>query len=171
MTRRGSLAYYLAAWICGCLFMSVAICMKDRNASAGANFSAAVRLMYFYFFSLMLGFVPALIFGFLLRRAAGLLGRKLPVIWIVGGAVIAPGIVAVIGGWARNATAVPHPGTVPAALVFAVTGGLSFTYGEGWWLAIPVGAATAYVLYRIDCAFSPLAQASDQSATVAGGHS
>jgi hypothetical protein len=169
MTRRGSLAYYLAAWICGCFFMSVAICVKDRNALVGANFSTAVRLMYFYFFSLMLGFVPALIFGFLLRRAAGVLGRKLPAIWIVGGAVIAPGIVAVIGGWARNATAFSHWGTLSAGLVFAFTGGLSFTYGEGWWLAIPVGAATAYVVYRIDSAFAPQSPTSEQAATVADG--
>ncbi|HEY4740588.1 MAG TPA: hypothetical protein VIH76_08345 [Candidatus Acidoferrales bacterium] len=171
MTRRGSLAYYLAAWICGCLFMSVAICVKDRNALAGADFSAAVRLMYFYFFSLMLGFAPALIFGFLLRRSAALLGPKHPSIWVAAGAMIAAVLVAAIGGWNRNAMAVAHPRMFPTGLVFALTGGLGFTYDEGWWLAIPVGAATAYVLYRIDRAFAPQSSTGDQFPTAAGGRS
>jgi hypothetical protein len=171
MTRRGSLAYYLAVWICGCFFMSIAICVKDRNALAGANFSAAVRLMYFYFFALMLGFAPALFFGLLLRRTAALLGRKHPSIWIAAGAIIAAVLVAAIGRWNRNAMAVAHPRVFPTGLVFALTGGLGFTYDEGSWLAIPVGAATAYILYRIDRAFAPQSQPSEQSpsATTAGG--
>ena len=171
MTRRGSLAYYLAAWICGCFFMSVAICIKDRNALAGANFSVAVRLMYFYFFALMLGFAPALFFGLLLRRTAALLGRKHPSIWIAAGAMIAAVLVAAIGGWNRDVMAVAHPRIFPTGLVFALTGGLGFTHDEGWWLAIPVGAATAYVLYRIDRAFAPQSPMGDQSATVTGGRS
>jgi hypothetical protein len=168
MTRRGSLAYYLAVWICGCFFMSIAICVKDRNALAGANFSAAVRLMYFYFFALMLGFAPALFFGLLLRRTAALLGRKRLSIWIAAGAMIAAVLAAAVGGWNRRAMAVAHPRIFPTGLVFVLTGGLGFTYDEGSWLAIPVGAATAYVLYRIDRAFAPQSPTGDQAPTAAG---
>jgi hypothetical protein len=169
MTRRGSLAYYLAAWICGCFFMTVAICIKDRNALAGANFSAAVRLMYFYFFSLILGFVPVLLIAFLLRHAAALLGRQNVAIWIAAGAIIPASLIAIVGAWARNAMALTHSGPFPEVLVSALTGGLVLASAEGWWLAIPVGAATAYVLYRIDRAFAPQSLSSEQAPTAAGG--
>jgi hypothetical protein len=58
MTRRGSLAYYLAAWICGCFFMSVAICLKDPLALVGANIALAARFIYFYFFCADVGSCP-----------------------------------------------------------------------------------------------------------------
>jgi hypothetical protein len=127
--------------------------------------------MYFYFFSLMLGFVPTLFIAFLLRHAAALLGRQNVAIWIVAGAIIPASLVAIVGGWARNAMAVPHSGTFPEALVSALAGGLVLASAEGWWLTVPAGAATAYILYRIDRAFAPQSSPSDQAATMAGGHS
>ncbi len=40
MTRSGSLAYYLAAWICGCFFMSVLIWLKDLVGAPLATVAA-----------------------------------------------------------------------------------------------------------------------------------
>jgi len=155
MTRRGSLAYYLAAWICGCFFMSLAICFRDGLALVGASIPLAARFIQFYFFALILGAAPALFGALLLRRMVILLGRNRPVIWTIAGALITAGLVIAVGGWARNTLGILRSRAYPAELVFALTGGLVFVSVEGWWLAIPAGAATAYILYRIDRAFTP----------------
>ena len=35
MTRRGSLVYYLASWICGGLFLTVAMYLQERASPEG----------------------------------------------------------------------------------------------------------------------------------------
>ncbi|MFZ0637551.1 MAG: hypothetical protein WA755_16055 [Candidatus Acidiferrales bacterium] len=164
MTRRGSLAYYLAAWICGSFFMSVEISLKDRLALVGAIIPVGARFLYFCFFALILGIAPSLIAALLLRRTMILVGRKRPILWTAAGALITAGLVITVGGWARNSLGLIHSHAYPAELVFALTGGLAFVAVEGWWLALPAGAATAYILYRIDRAFSPEQLANDQPA-------
>lgn len=171
MTRRGSLAYYLAAWICGCFFMSVAICLKDPLALVGANIALAARFIYFYFFALMLGAAPTLLGALLLRRAMIIVGRTRAALWMITGALITAGLIVIVGGWARSSLGALHSRAYPAEFVFALTGGLVFASTEGWWLAIPVGAATAFILYRIDRAFAPQSRPSDQAAIVAGSQS
>ena len=49
MTRRGSLAYYLCRVDLRLLFMSVAICLKDRLALVGANYSSSSAISLFLF--------------------------------------------------------------------------------------------------------------------------
>jgi hypothetical protein len=66
-----------------------------------------------------------------------------------------------VGGWGRSfLEALPARRVHAGELISLLAGGLVFVYGEGWWLAIPVGAAMAYVLYRIDRAFAPESSAS-----------
>src|ERR1700735_759976 len=67
MTRSGSLAYYLIAWICGCFFMSLCVWTRDLFAtSAGDAFSAhsVFGLIFFYFYGLVFGAAASVAGGF-----------------------------------------------------------------------------------------------------------
>ena len=58
MTRHGTLAYYLAAWVCGCFFMSTAIFLRFYARSASrrsASLHGAVD--NFWLFSSWAGFL------------------------------------------------------------------------------------------------------------------
>lgn len=71
MTRRGSLAYYLTAWIVGCFFMTLAIFVVGPTASPGVGLGlseTASSFIFVYFIGLIVGASTALFYGFLLRR-------------------------------------------------------------------------------------------------------
>ena len=55
MTRRGSLIYYLTAWICGCFFMSLAIWIRDFWGSTvtSPRSHEAFGILFFYFYGLV----------------------------------------------------------------------------------------------------------------------
>lgn len=151
MTRRGSLAYYLAAWVCGCFFMGTLIWLailveSDRSLRSAEGFFIIV------FFSLICGATTSLLVGFILRCAAVLMNWRHSWQWLLGGAVVAPLLIALLG-------AISSPGTRQGGwhswmqLLFF---GSYFVHAAKTWVALlpcPAGAATAWVLFRIDRAF------------------
>ncbi len=154
MTRRGSLAYYLAAWICGCFFMSAAIWLKDLISGAALQMvtrSGAFGLLFFYFYGLFLGAVTALLGAFLLRRLMMLARWERGWQWTIAGAILAPALVEMLGTWWRHTTLRAQPAPRWLSLVAY---GPSVVLDSGLWLAIPAGAATAFVLFRIHRAFT-----------------
>jgi hypothetical protein len=157
MTRRGSLIYYLAAWVLGCFFMVLAVWCLDmilvpspdlvREATEGF----LTLIVYGYLF----GAPTALLFGLLLRRIMLALKCKTPMHWAVAGAILAPLLVAALGiGSRRAAHLLPSD---YAALWFPLVGAEN-VLRAGWWLTIPAGAATGYYLGRIQRAFAPAAE-------------
>jgi len=159
MTRRGSLIYYLSAWILGCFFMSLAIWIKDLWGATrmSSGLREAFGIMFFYFYGLVLGALPALIFGFLLRKIAALLKCKTAWHWAIYGAILTPLLVGALGNLG------PRLGSVAGGGWRALdwfTSGPHIALACGWWLAIPVGAITAFLLCRIQRAFAPETQAS-----------
>ena len=53
MTRRGSLVYYLTSWICGGLFLTVAMYLQERTSPEGMGIGptgagAAIITTYFW---------------------------------------------------------------------------------------------------------------------------
>jgi hypothetical protein len=157
MTRRGSLIYYLAAWICGCFFVSLSIWLRDLMGPAVGFFSlrSAFGLLFFYFYGLAFGAVASLLGAFLLRRVAVHWRWKDGWRWAVAGAVLAPLVVAALGSIWRSAAF--HQYKLPKLVSFA-TYGPGVVLEAGVWLAIPSGAATAFVLYCIHRAFDPEAR-------------
>jgi len=157
MTRRGSLAYYLTAWICGCFFMSAAVWAKDMLGGTRDAFStrSAFGLLFFYFYGLVFGALAAFLGAFLLRRVMGALRCKTPSHWAAAGAILAPGIIAILGLWGRHNDTTQRAGTRVLGLL---TYGPKTVVEAGWWLAIPAGAATAYLLGRVQRAFVPRAE-------------
>jgi hypothetical protein len=154
MTRRGSLVYYLSAWTVGCFFMSLLVWVKNIFTSTvdmplGRS---AFGLLFFYFYGLVSGALAALIGAFLLRAIMAALKRKKPFDWAVVGAALSPVLVAAFGILGRRLETFPP---IAAGLFGLLTLGPKTVLDVGWWLAIPAGAATAYLLCRIQRAFTP----------------
>jgi len=153
MTRRGTIVYYLSAWILGCFFASLLLWIKDIFApTLNVSLSrSAFGLLFFYFYGLLLGALPALLGGFLLRLIMGALKCKTPWHWAIAGAILASLLIVVLGIWGRPVEMLQHPNLRLAGLF---TFGPKLVLDAGWWLAIPSGAATAYLLGRIQRAFA-----------------
>jgi hypothetical protein len=157
MTRRGSLAYYLAAWICGCTFMSVCIWLKDLLGAPlmqAYSMRGAVGLLLFNFYALIFGAASAFLGAFLLRRLARVAHWELAWQWVLAGSILSPALLELLGIWGRQMLAGPGP---RQRWLLLITYGPTIVLDAGIWLAIPAGAATAFVLYRIHRAFELLA--------------
>jgi len=157
MTRRGSIAYYTAAVVCGCFFLVVALAgVGERSLRVS---SPGFRdLFLLYFLSIAYGSVSLLLFGFLLRVLARRVRWISPLEWMVAGALLACGL-----AWGMNTLwihwlgqrALPGPALAwqmifggPVGLVGLSKGPYSATLA----MAI-MGAGTAWVLARVHHAF------------------
>lgn len=162
MTRRGSLIYYLAAWAVGCFAISLSIWAKElvgREFQVGlTNYTFA--LIGFYSYALLFGAPLSLLGGFLLRRIMRALNSDSSLLWTLLGAVTAPALV-LLFGWTgrylgqvltRDVWLAKFLTGTPGLFLFA---GTEMVLQKGWWLAIPAGAATAYLLCRIERRFAP----------------
>jgi hypothetical protein len=154
MTRRGSLVYYLSAWILGCFFMSAAVWAKDQwgVVKISRGMPEISGLLFFTFYGLILGAIPALIAGFLLRRVASLLKCKTPAHWAIFGAILLPLLIGISDALLHLA---PARGQTSEWILSWLTSGPHIVVRTGWWLAIPAGAVTGYFLGRIQRAFAP----------------
>lgn len=152
MTRRGSVAYYLASWVCGCTFIGILVWIASLFQSSASR--ATGLLFVVISLSLMSGAVASLLFGFFLRRTANGLHWNCAWQWVIGGAIIAPLLIALLGAIASpNAQGSGWRGWLFSSL----SGAYMINGGHNWklsLLAAPAGAATAWVLFRIDRAFS-----------------
>jgi hypothetical protein len=161
MTHRGSLIYYLTAWILGCFFMSALVWGKDMSGSTESLFKirSAFGLLFFSFYGFILGAVTAFLGAFLLRRIMKALNSKTPWHWAIAGALLTPALVAAIGTLGRHWN---DPGMPRLTLTAISTYGAQMILEAGWWLTIPAGAATGYFLGRVERAFDP-AQLADRA--------
>ena len=80
-----------------------------------------------------------------------LLKCKTPLHWAVVAAILAPVLVAALGEWGARMQAGQQ--VEPGLLSFLLYGP-TMAFQAGWWLAIPAGAATGYLLCRVQRAFA-----------------
>jgi CDP-diglyceride synthetase len=160
MTSRGSLAYYLAAWVCGCFFMAVGFWISlhiFRGPSSQVTFQN-VSLLGFAFFGLIFGAVPALLFGWILRRLMKLFHVEAIWVWIVAGAVLAVSLIWCLGSLGQLTR---DPRYLPYSALpiwpFLLVGPLAMMEGS-LWMTLPVGALTAAVLFAVYRAFEQQAE-------------
>jgi len=156
MTRHGSLAYYLAAWVCGCFFMSFSLWLAFTLHFGGSNsyamHGAARNFWLFCFFGWVWGAGTSILGAFLLRRIAHALGLRNAIAWAALGSGVIVALVFLLGEMAKW--------FAPSSAIITVIFGYSFFQASatileaGWWLSIPAGAVTALILFRIDRAFS-----------------
>jgi len=152
MTRHGTLAYYLAAWIIGCpvvaLFYWLIGATQAGSASAGALFEIC-------FFALLVGIGDALLFAFLLRRVMHVINARKIVIWTVAGALLASALIFLFAqAWHRLQDSPQGAAAFATTFLFAGPGAM---WNTGWWQVPIEGAGIGAVLGLIDRAFNPAA--------------
>jgi hypothetical protein len=159
LTRRGSLAYYLAAWVCGVFFISLVRVL----AQPGHGDFPLVLLMAF-FIPAAVAWPALLIFGFLLRRAARIFSVGAAIKWMVIG-----GALAILFGAAflplQKMPAISFRSWINiAARLFTLNGLSESSDGYGWTIntvaTALAGMATGFVLFRVEKAFSAAPEAS-----------
>jgi hypothetical protein len=162
MTRRGTLAYYLAAWVIGCFVVSF---LQWLGETVAGNFHTAAILLTTYFFSLIFGAMAILLFAFLLRRSMHLAGTHALWAWFLGGAILA-----FVEIWvlirAQGALLSIRSGPFGGIFFAAVLKAADSLAGGNLWQAPVGGAITAMVLCLVDRAF---AYSGEMPARVAGG--
>jgi hypothetical protein len=155
MTRRGTLAYYLAAWVIGCFVLSV-MAWVWASPQEGIPLAAPARLLILYFLSLAYGAVDMLLFAFLLRGAMLLWGTHALWIWALVGAVIGAAVVRLLlwsGDMLVGASA-PSGSGLLGYLLLAIWTAPNALRQAGIWQAPVGGALTAVVLCLVDRAFN-----------------
>jgi hypothetical protein len=160
MTRRGSIAYYLAAWVCGCVAMSVVLWLNGRFGGGGWASAGGEDFLLVTFDALIFGAAPALIGGFALRQLAQGLGLEYAWHWILAGGGLAPGLFAGLNWLSRAVPGSPWGMTGARDFLFL---GAETVMRSGWWTAIPAGAFTALILFRVNLAFSQRAEEERQA--------
>jgi len=159
MTRRGSLVYYFTAVVVGCLFLTAAILVVAKSSTLHWNTGRDFFLVYFLCVSH--GWIAVLVFAFLLRRSSGALAWNRSWQWLILGGGLA---ILVLSAWLLI------PGTwlgsayVMRWLLWLLPSGdglMAFAFGSSLKVLLPaiflVGAATAFVLYRVHHTFEPSA--------------
>ena len=161
MTRRGSLVYYLASWICGGFFLTIAMFLQERarpeEMGSGPS-GAGAEIITTYFLVLIFCAFLSVVFAFLLRRIMGLFHAEKLWQWALTGSC--PGSADDLGsplGVARNGRdGLQGAGRQIAMFLFLGVRGIAEHHVL---LGLPVAALTASVLFLIHRAFAQKAEA------------
>ena len=156
MTRRGSLVYYLASWICGGLFLTIAMYLQERASPEGMGIGpsgAGAAILTTYFLVLIFCAFLSVVFAFLLRLLMDWLRAESIWQWALAGVVLA---IPMTWGvrWASRATdavGLQGAGRQIAVLLFLGVRGIAERHAL---LGLPVAALTAAVLFLIHRAFA-----------------
>jgi hypothetical protein len=150
MTRRGTLAYYLAAWVIGGFVVSF---LQWLGEALTGDIHTAAILLTTYFFSLAFGAVAILLFALLLRRSMRLLGTHALWAWFLSGAILSfLEIFALIH--AQSALLSIRSGEFGEIWFAAVLNAADALAGRNFWQAPIDGAITAVILCLVDRAFA-----------------
>ena len=163
MTRHGTLAYYLAAWVIGCFIVSLMAGFIDVVAGHAVRASVLLEL---YFFALVFGAADILLFAFLLRRLMRWWGTHALWIWLLAGASLGFALVVLLGE--ANSVWPRWNSLMDGALGFflmAIFGAPDVLRHASLWQAPIEGGAIAGILCLLDRAFNCLPSA----APLAGG--
>ena len=159
MTRRGTLAYYLAAWVIGCFVLS-AMAWAFARPQEGVALPAPARLLILYFLALAYGAVDILLFAFLLRRAMRVWGTHNIAIWMLAGAALGAAVVKLLlvsGDALTGMTSLSGRGPLSYVLLAFWTAPNALRLA-GIWQAPVGGAVIAAVLCLVDRAFNRAAE-------------
>ena len=156
MTRRGTLAYYLAAWVIGCFVISLMVWLF-APPQEGVSLPAPARLLILYFLSLAYGAVDILLFAFLLRRVDASGGPRTTSRYGRWPALFVGFALVRLLLWSGDALvgASPLPGGGPLSyLLLTFWTAPNALRLAGIWQAPVGGALTAIVLCLVDRAFN-----------------
>jgi len=160
MTRRGSLVYYLASWICGGLFLTVAMYLQERASPEGMGIGptgAGAAIITTYFLVLVFCAFLSVVFAFLLRLCMDWMRAERLWQWVLTGVILSLPITWGVR-WASRATdasGLQGAGRQIAVLLFLGVRGIAENHPL---LGLPVAALNAAVLFLIHRAFAQKAQ-------------
>ncbi len=160
MTRRGSLVYYLTSWICGGLFLTVAMYLQERASPEGMGIGpsgAGAAIIMMYFLVLIFCAFLSVVFAFLLRLSMRRLHGEHLWQWALAGVILALPMTWGVR-WASRATdAAGLQGAGRQIAVFLFLGARGIAEHHAL-LGLPVAALNASVLFLIHRAFSQKAE-------------
>ncbi len=155
MTRRGSIAYYLAAVVCGSFFLAATYYAYFLAKGAGSQ-RWGRDFLFVYFFTIAFGFLPQLLGAWVLRRLALRLAWKGVLPWLLAGTAIWVALVwcvvqlgTAVEAWRPSPAWMQVRATLLVSLIGAMYAGL-----QPLWIPIPAAAATGWVLYSVHRAFA-----------------
>lgn len=143
---RGSLAYYLAAVVCGSFFLAVSYFAYFQLQGAQTR-DHGRDLLFLYFFALLFGLLPLLLGAWVLRRVTSRLGWHQGWQWLLLGTVI---FVVALWGLGQLGLAFEDAST---GVLLPVLLGPMFAAMYPLWVPVPPAAATAWVLFLVHRAF------------------
>lgn len=150
MTRHGTLAYYLAAWVIGCPVVALVFWLIESVQTGSASSSALLEIC---FFALMSGALDSLLFALLLRRMMHGLGTRNAAAWGLSGAALSFVLVFALAWIFGKLPASMQQGPAYFLSSFVFTGPEAI-WRSGWWQAPIDGAGIAAVLSLVDRAFN-----------------
>jgi hypothetical protein len=149
MTRRGSIAYYLAAAVCGSFFL--AVCYFVYFQFAGSDSQHWGRdFLFLYFFAILFASLPVALGAWLLRRLVAKLDWKQAWQWLLAGTSV---FLAVVWGLGRIGVALVDADAPGAVALMPLLGGPMFAALYPPWIPLPAAAATAATLFLVHRAF------------------
>ncbi len=155
MTRRGSLVYYLASWICGGFFLTIAMFLQEKASPQGMGIGpsgAGAAILTTYFLVLIFCAFLSIVFAFFLRLSMGWLHAEKLWEWALAGIVLSLPMTWGVR-WASRLTdsaGLQGLGQQVAVFLFLGVRGIAEHHGL---LGLPVAAVTAAVLFLIHRAF------------------
>jgi hypothetical protein len=161
MTRRGSLVYYLSSWICGGLFLTVAMFLQEMASPTGMGMgppAAGAAIITNYFLVLVFCAFLSFVFAFILRRIMALFHAENLWQWVLTGTGLALPMAWGVR-WASHVIdtiGLQGAGHEIAIFLFLGVRGIAENHV---WLGLPVAAATSVVLFLIHRAFEQKAEA------------
>lgn len=156
MTRRGSLVYYLASWICGGLFLTVAMYLQERASPEGMGMgpaNAGAVILTTYFLVLIFCAFLSVVFAFFLRLLMGWLRAEKVWEWALAGVILSLPMTWGVRWASRAADAAGLQGAARQIAVFLFLGVRGIAEHHAL-LGLPVAALTAAVLFLIHRAFA-----------------
>ncbi|HLJ22699.1 MAG TPA: hypothetical protein VKT71_01245 [Candidatus Acidoferrales bacterium] len=155
MTRRGSLVYYLTSWICGGLFLTVAMYLQERVSPEGMGIGptgAGAAIITTYFLVLVFCAFLSIVFAYLLRLSMRWLHAEKLWQWVLAGIVLAVPMTWAVrcASHATDAAGLEGASRQIAVLLFLGVRGIAERHAL---LGLPVAALTAAVLFLVHRAF------------------
>ena len=156
MTRRGSLAYYLAAWVIGCFVVSVGPWLRAMNS---AHSGISSNLLFIYFIALVVGAVDLLLYAFVLRVLMRWCNTHELWMWSLAGMSTAYILMRVLTWGARIWSQVPALEQSGLDIIYrGVFAAPVVSRGLSPWVVLVDGAVMGVILCLVDRAFSQSAE-------------